>query len=189
MKKFVLNLISVLTWIYQAFCVLSIVMSVAMTGFMIFIISQPDIRAEVEKELQPARDISLNNNTIWWLLFGLFEFMFVGFFAQFFICHYARSIVKNIKQDVYFAIDNLKLLKKLLISVAVYVVVSIIYYVMAFCNYATLTAMSKHSSNTASSMFYSSGVAGGLLFLAVIYVVYLVFKYGMKVQEDADSII
>ncbi|MBC7031979.1 DUF2975 domain-containing protein, partial [Salmonella enterica subsp. enterica serovar Enteritidis] len=38
--------------------------------------------------------------------------------AAFLICRYARLIVKNIKQEVYFADSNLNLLKKLLISVA-----------------------------------------------------------------------
>ena len=43
----------------------------------------------------------------------------------------------------------------------------------------------KYSNN----VLYPSSVTTGLLFLAVLYVVYLVFKYGMKVQEDTDSII
>jgi len=34
--------------------------------------------------------------------------------AAFLICRYARLIVKNIKQEVYFADSNLNLLKKLL---------------------------------------------------------------------------
>lgn len=50
--------------------------------------------------------------------------------AAFLICRYARLIVKNIKQEVYFADSNLNLLKKLLISVAGYTIISIIDYIM-----------------------------------------------------------
>ena len=91
-------------------------------------------------------------------------------------------IVKNIKQEGYFADSNLNLLKKLLISVAGYTIISIIDYII-FITHRTWFA--KSSNN----VLYQSGVTTGLLFLAVLYVVYLVFKYGMKVQEDADSII
>lgn len=50
--------------------------------------------------------------------------------------------------------------------------------------------MSKYSkNNVASNILYPTSITNGLLFLAVLYVVYVVFEYGMKVQEDADSII
>ena len=91
-------------------------------------------------------------------------------------------IVKNIKQEVYFADSNLNLLKKLLISVAGYTIISIVDFIMLMTH---RTGFIKYANN----VLYPSGVTTGLLFLAVLYVVYLVFKYGMKVQEDADSII
>ena len=95
---------------------------------------------------------------------------------------YARLIVKNIKQEVYFADSNLNLLKKLLISVAGYTIISIVDFIMLMTHRAWFI-------KNANNVLYPSGVTTGLLFLAVLYVVYLVFKYGMKVQEDADSII
>lgn len=102
--------------------------------------------------------------------------------TAFLICRYARLIVKNIKQEVYFAISNSNLLKKLLISVAGYTIFLIVDFIMLMTH---RTWFIKYSNN----VLYSSSVTTGLLFLAVLYVVYLVFKYGMKVQEDADSII
>lgn len=102
--------------------------------------------------------------------------------TAFLICRYARLIVKNIKQEVYFAISNSNLLKKLLISVAGYTIFLIVDFIMLMTHRAWFI---KYSNN----VLYPSSVTTGLLFLAVLYVVYLVFKYGMKVQEDADSII
>ena len=102
--------------------------------------------------------------------------------TAFLICRYARLIIKNIKQEVYFAISNSNLLKKLLISVAGYTIFLIVDFIMLMTHRAGFI---KYSDN----VLYPSSVTIGLLFLAVLYVVYLVFKYGMKVQEDADSII
>ena len=102
--------------------------------------------------------------------------------TAFLICRYARLIVKNIKQEVYFAISNSNLLKKLLISVAGYTIFLIVDFIMLMTHRAWFI---KYSNN----VLYPSSVTTGLLFLAVLYVVYLVFKYGIKVQEDADSII
>lgn len=48
--------------------------------------------------------------------------------TAFLICRYARLIVKNIKQEVYFAISNSNLLKKLLISVAGYTIFNSRFY-------------------------------------------------------------
>ena len=102
--------------------------------------------------------------------------------TAFLICRYARLIIKNIKQGVYFAISNSNLLKKLLISVAGYTIFLIVDFIMLMTHRAWFI---KYSNN----VLYPSSVTTGLLFLAVLYVVYLVFKYGIKVQEDADSII
>lgn len=102
--------------------------------------------------------------------------------TAFLICRYARLIIKNIKQEVYFAISNSNLLKKLLISVAGYTIFLIVDFIMLMTHRAWFI---KYSNN----VLYPSSVTTGLLFLAVLYVVYLVFKYGIKVQEDADSII
>ena len=79
--------------------------------------------------------------------------------AAFLICRYAR-----------------------LISVAGYTIISIVDFIMLMTHRAWFI-------KNANNVLYPSGVTTGLLFLAVLYVVYLVFKYGMKVQEDADSII
>lgn len=102
--------------------------------------------------------------------------------TAFLICRYARLIIKNIKQEVYFAISNSNLLKKLLISVAGYTIFLIVDFIMLMTHRAWFI---KYSNN----VLYPSSVTTGLLFLAVLHVVYLVFKYGIKVQEDADSII
>ena len=172
MKKFILNLLTVFAWIYQIFCVIGIIMWIVMGGVMLFGIRNPDFRAGFEEGMG-IKGVSVDSY-IGAIVVGLLSLIMMSV-AAFLICRYARLIVKNIKQEVYFADSNLNLLKKLLISVAGYTIIFITHR----------TWFAKSSNN----VLYPSGVTTGLLFLAVLYVVYLVFKYGMKVQEDADSII
>lgn len=179
MKKFILNLLTIFAWIYQIFCVIGIIMWIVMGGVVLFGIHNPDFRAGFESG-RGIKGVSVDNY-IGAIVVVLLSLIMMSV-AAFLICRYARLIVKNIKQEVYFADSNLNLLKKLLISVAGYTVISIIDYII-FITHRTWFA--KSSNN----VLYLSGVTTGLLFLAVLYVVYLVFKYGMKVQEDADSII
>ena len=179
MKKFILNLLTVFAWIYQIFCVIGIIMWIVMGGVMLFGIRNPDFRAGFEEGMG-IKGVSVDSY-IGAIVVGLLSLIMMSV-AAFLICRYARLIVKNIKQEVYFADSNLNLLKKLLISVAGYTIISIIDYIIFIIH---RTWFAKSSNN----VLYPSGVTTGLLFLAVLYVVYLVFKYGMKVQEDADSII
>lgn len=177
MKKFILNLLTVFAWIYQIICVIGIIMWIVMGGVILFGIRNPDFRAGFESSMY-VKGVSVDSY-IGAIVVGLLSLIMMSVAA---FCRYARLIVKNIKQEVYFADSNLNLLKKLLISVAGYTIISIIDYII-FITHRTWFA--KSSNN----VLYPSGVTTGLLFLAVLYVVYLVFKYGMKVQEDADSII
>lgn len=185
MKKFVLNLLTAITWICQIFCVLSIVIFVITGGLIIFVLSQPEIHTKLGQGF--AEEFGMQFSSTWlWIVLGIWCFFIAGTVAQFFVCRYARLIIRNIKQEIYFAVKNLQLLKKLLISVSAYTVLTVIYYIGIYCNYTTLTKIVKTSS---SSMIYPTSITNSLFFLAILYVVYLVFKYGMKVQEDADSII
>ncbi|WP_035443243.1 DUF2975 domain-containing protein [Lactobacillus crispatus] len=179
MKKFILNLLTVLAWIYQIFCVIGIIMWIAMGGAILFGIHNPDFRAGFESSMH-VKGVSVNRYVE--VLIVTLLLMILMSIAAFLICRYARLIVKNIKQEVYFADSNLNLLKKLLISVAGYTIISIVDFIMLMTHRAWFI---KYANN----VLCPSGVTTGLLFLAVLYVVYLVFKYGMKVQEDADSII
>ena len=172
MKKLILNLLTIFAWIYQIFCVIGIIMWIVMGGVVLFGIHNPDFRAGFEEGMG-IKGVSVDSY-IGTIVVGLLSLIMMSV-AAFLICRYARLIVKNIKQEVYFADSNLNLLKKLLISVAGYTIIFITHR----------TWFAKSSNN----VLYPSGVTTGLLFLAVLYVVYLVFKYGMKVQEDADSII
>ncbi|WP_308557181.1 DUF2975 domain-containing protein [uncultured Lactobacillus sp.] len=179
MRKFILNLLTVLAWIYQAICVLGIIAFVIVIGFIPFGLKNPDFRAGFESGMG-VKGLSVNNYVgTFIVMIGLEIIMGI---ASFLICRYARLIIRNIKREVYFASDNLSLLKKLLISVAGYTVISIVNFIILMTHRAWFV---KYASNT----LYPSGITSGLLFLAVLYIVYLVFKYGMKVQEDADSII
>lgn len=179
MKKIILNLLTILTWIYQILCVFSVITGVAMIGIVIFGFSDPDFLAGFRVGFG-AHNISNTGLTMLMIEIGIAVVLMSV--TQFLICRYARLIVKNIKHEIYFAKKNLQLLKRLLISVAFYTAFSIFDYLVLVFNHTNIDAQARN-------YLYPYGVSNGLLFLAVLYVVYLVFKYGIRVQEDSDSII
>ncbi|QQP28367.1 DUF2975 domain-containing protein [Lactobacillus ultunensis] len=181
MRKFILNLLTVLAWIYQIVCVLGLIIFVPVFVMMFFIKSNPDFREGFMSTFNTHGASSIDQIIL--VMEITFFLLIVVTITTFLICCYARLIIKNIKREIYFAADNLQLLRKLLITVGVYTVCSVIEYVLL------LTHRTCFSTYTTNDMIYPGSITNGLLFLAVFYVVYLVFKYGMKIQEDADSII
>ncbi|MGM9963499.1 MAG: hypothetical protein ACI319_10755 [Holdemanella porci] len=179
MRKFILNLLTILTWIYQVICVLAIISLIVVIGVTAVGLKNPGFRAGFESGMGMKGAAPSSYIGMFVVIMVLDILMCV---ASFLVCQYARLIIKNINREIYFAVNNLDLLKKLLISVAGYTVISIV-------NFAIFMIHRAWFAKYASSTLYPSGITNGLLFLAVLYVVYLVFKYGMKVQEDADSII
>lgn len=73
MKKFVLNLLTVITWIYQVLCVFSIVTFVLAGGFTIFVLSQPGAGAEISKGMSDELGVQFSSTWIW-LMLGCFAF-------------------------------------------------------------------------------------------------------------------
>lgn len=103
MKKFILNLLTVFAWIYQIFCVIGIIMWIVMGGVMLFGIRNPDFRAGFEEGMG-IKGVSVDSY-IGAIVVGLLSLIMMSV-AAFLICRYARLIVKNIKQEVYFADSN-----------------------------------------------------------------------------------
>ncbi|RVU70891.1 MULTISPECIES: DUF2975 domain-containing protein [Lactobacillus] len=180
MKKFMLNLITVCAWIYQVLIVVDLV------GIVIFGVlggiafSQPGIKKEVFSQFKIA-----NPN------FGLIVLILAIFFVvlaitQFFICGYVKKIIKHIKQDIYFDKQNLALLKKMLIAIGIYTVANILMFITFSFVKADFNSIAKV---TDQSFIYPFNLTSGLTYLATFYVIYLVFKSGLKLQDDSNSII
>lgn len=87
-----------------------------------------------------------------------------------------RKLIANIERRAFFVSENLHLLRTILIEATVFAVANILDATMA---------------NGFQSANYFLPVYGiySLSLLGVLYVIYLVFKYGLLLQDDANQII
>ena len=82
MRKFVLNLLTALTWIYQVLCVFSVVTFVLAGGFTIFALSQPGAGTEIGKVMNDEFGVQIGSTWIW-LILGMLCVFIVGTIANF----------------------------------------------------------------------------------------------------------
>lgn len=98
------------------------------------------------------------------------------------IVHYLQKMIANLIQEKYFEQDNLQLLRSLLVTVGIYTVLNWINVLLV-----NFTGNFAKASQLSSEWVSSSWNA--LIFLAIIYLIYLVFKYGLKLQQKSDTFI
>lgn len=183
MKKFVLNALNILGLIGEIYTMFWVVIAVIGSGFIIFVLN-PEARNQFSAGFVKAATDMGHNPHIVPLFLMSFALGFIEYLVIFFLIRYARLLVKNLKNEIYFAKENLALLKKLLISTGVYAILEVIGLLLA----SNLYPMLKNVKiNPLLVNPFPSFTA--VLFLAIFYVVYLVFKYGLQLQEDSNSII
>lgn len=127
MKKFWLNLIEVVAFIYQIFCVLGMVFSVFVLGIVAFSFNN---NSDFAQGFRAGFGSWGKGNTLW-LAIAFFVVLFLEALAEFFICRFARGLVRNIKNEIFFANQNLELIRKLLVWVATYTVMTIVLFMMS----------------------------------------------------------
>lgn len=182
MKKFVLNALNVLGWIGEILLILTFVID-AIAGIGLTILFQnQNIRKQFIAGAKAAAIKQGASPNFVQDLFWIFIWGFIETIILFLIVRYARLLVKNLKNEIYFAEKNLVLLKRLLISFAVYTVSEIGFYIWErivnpFANLKVTNFANPYPAISA------------VIYLAVFYVVFLVFKYGLQLQNESDSII
>lgn len=172
MKNKILNLLIVLSWLGQI--LLSIVVAIAVV-LGIAIAANGEFRQGFDAGFIDGKHVTNNQ---WIILTIMFILGIIIYTLEIFIIKYVRYLINNIKNEIYFAKNNLGLLKKLLCTLGIYVVLRIGAYFLAL--------QVKFLFSDSSFPF---GIIDSVLFLAVFYVVYLVFKYGLQLQEESDHII
>ncbi|BDR57116.1 DUF2975 domain-containing protein [Xylocopilactobacillus apis] len=90
---------------------------------------------------------------------------------------FIRRIVKNLKHEIYFNFDNLKNIRWIMYSAAFFLILDVLSKIVFDIVHLNIFYTSW------SEIFVSA-----LVFLG-IYVIYLVFKRGVELQEDSDSLI
>lgn len=92
-----------------------------------------------------------------------------------------RNIIDNINNSHYFVIQNLAALRKILWSTVILFVIQLIN--SDFFRLLNLKDVNKFFT------FHGNDFSSSLAFIITIFLVYLVFKRGLALQREADSII
>lgn len=170
MKKMVLNILTILAWIGEAITLIATVLLV-FSGILVAI---PAVRDQVLKTLPLEVSGNFDINPIIIVLAILLGA--VGMLALFWIIRSFRLLIKNINREIYFDEKNLDLLKAILVSLGVYTVADIIF--------ACLVGFTRVRVN-----LDFSDTSFSLITLAIIYVIYLVFKNGLELKNETKDII
>lgn len=173
--KTILKFLSVVSLIAQVLC--------AFAGLMLLFASVALllVPSEIKKQLLQYTDLNSNTNlSVWSLVFSCL--VAIAIITSLFIIAYAlRKIIGNIYNQHYFVSQNLKYLKLILISITSFTI-------LQFISQLFFTQM--HSYNVSSVFSDSSpGLLGNILLLAIVYTIYVIFKYGISLQDDSNNMI
>lgn len=173
MKKVILNLLNALALICE--------IVLGLTALLL-LISGIDVLINGKSMAKGMNIISnINNNLA--VLFWVTILVAAMFIALAWTINSIRLVVKNIKHEVYFDQDNLKHLHATLISLGIFTILTIIESIL------TGIATAHKMVTTFNINFDFSGAVFSLIVLGIIYVIYLVFKNGLQLQEDHNKII
>lgn len=173
LNSLVLKGLSILTIIAQTLFTLGVI-SVVFAAIMMFIVSRNDKSEFYRYVLEPG------NLTKGSLVLGCINAVII-FICLIITMSSLRKIVNNINQGNFFVQSNLTNIKIMLISIIIFTTANII-SMLIFAN-----GTGRSISNIFANSWSQIGVY--VIFLAILYTVYLVFKYGVDLQKDSNTVI
>ncbi|MBD3109610.1 DUF2975 domain-containing protein [Bacillus sp. AGMB 02131] len=168
----VLKFLSITSLIAQFFCAFAGLMLIFATGAVLLV---PE---GVKKQL--LQYVELNNPSVWSLVLSCLVALTI--IACLFIIMYAlRKMIGNIYVQDFFVPQNLTYLKLILIAITSFTILQFI---------SQLFFAKLHAYNVSTVFSDSSpGLLGNILLLAIVYTLYVVFKYGISLQDDSNNVI
>lgn len=124
--------------------------------------------------------VDLHSKSVWVLVLSCL--VGLAIIACLFIIMYAlHKMIDNIYVQDFFVSQNLTYLKVILIAITSFTILQFI---------SQLLFTKLHAYNV-STVFSSSspGLIGNILLLAIVYTLYVVFKYGISLQDDSNNVI
>ncbi|WP_110926256.1 DUF2975 domain-containing protein [Bacillus massiliglaciei] len=134
-----------------------------------------------KKQLLQYADLNSNTNPSIWF-FVLSCLVALAIIACLFIIMFAlHKMIGNIYVQDFFVSQNLMYLKLILIAFTSFTVLQFI---------SQLFFAKLHAYNVSSIFSNSSpSLMGNILLLAIVYTLYVVFKYGISLQDDSNKVI
>ena len=173
--KIVLKFLSIASLIAQIFCGFAGIMLVFATVALFFV---PE---GIKKDMLQL--LELNSKTNISVLFVILSCLAaLAIISCLFIIMFALyKIIGNIYEQDFFVSKNLKYLKLILIAITSFTILQFISQL--FFAKLHVYDVSSVFSNT------SPGFLGNILILAIVYTLYVVFKYGISLQDDSNKVI
>ncbi|MBK3496418.1 DUF2975 domain-containing protein [Viridibacillus sp. YIM B01967] len=170
--KTVLKFLSIMSLIAQVLCTFAGLMLLFGAGALLLVPNG------VKKQL-----LQYNSNTnlsVWFLVLSCL--IALAIIACLFIIMYAlHKMIGNIYEQHFFVSRNLTYLKLILISITSFTVLDFI---------SQLLFAQVHAYNVID-IFPNSwpSLIGKILLLSIVYTLYVVFKYGISLQDDSNNVI
>lgn len=172
-SKVTLKFLSILTIIFQ------VIFSLAGLAIIFASIMMLFVTGESKHELY-TYILGPNHITKAVLLFSCLVALLI-IVSLFLILHSLRQILNNIYQKKYFIESNLTNIKRTLIYSSIFIIGNIL---------SMFTFSNLHNKNISNIFANSWGqILIYIVFLAIIYTIYLIFKYGVDLQKDSDNVI
>lgn len=176
MKKLsdlILKVLSILTVVAQVFCWIAMA-GLIFANIMVFFVSG-EAKTELNKYvLEPSH---LSQGML--QLSGINALIILVSIV--FALRALKKIIDNIALRDFFVKENVDKMKWILGSVSVFILGNIVS--MLFFSYSNARNLSAIFSNSWGQ------IVSYLILLAIIYMLYLVFKYGYELQHDSDTVI
>ncbi|WP_042348189.1 DUF2975 domain-containing protein [Bacillus massiliigorillae] len=173
--KTVLKFLSIMSLIAQFLCAFAGLILLFAAGSLLLVPNG------VKQQLLQYVDLNSNTNPSVWLLV-LSCLVALAIIACLFIIMYSlHKMIGNIYVQDFFVSQNLKYLKLILIAITSFTILQFI---------SQLFFAKLHAYNVSNIFSNSSpSLIGNILLLAIIYTLYVVFKYGIYLQEDSNNMI
>jgi len=173
LTNLILKMLSILTVIGQIIFSLGGI-AVIFASIMMFVISGDD-KSDFSKYVLEAGNLTKGT-----LLAGCANAAVI-FVCLVIIMRSLRNVVNNIERNNFFVETNLTNIKIMLISFVVFTVANVV----------SMFIFANRNGRMISGVFSNSWSQIGIyvIFMAILYTIYLVFKYGVELQKDSNTVI
>ena len=173
-EQFVLGSLAFVCLLLQAFFGLAL-------GIMFMIVASTNLRHELPYVLAQSMDISQSSLSLSIIASYLLAFLVITAILTISYLNCIRTLLKNLNEEIYFEERNLKLIRKSLIYYGATVGLEILLSLVNSVNQVVLL-----SQGSSDNFFY---LFKGTLMILGIYVIYMVFKNGIRLKRESDAII
>lgn len=170
-KKIIINLLNIFSWLMELLIIYK-------AAFSIYNLSQLIVSSTYRANFFNQEEMRLTNHTLTMVISNAVGEILLAI-AICVLIHYGRKLIINIKQDIFFTAKNLLIIRNLLISFTIYTVLQIITNYLANSPYETAFS---HQFSTSSSL-------PAIVSLGILYLLYIIFKNGLALQDDVDKMI